>query len=135
MAFTRLVYVSRHWGIPDEALDEILLVSRANNERDGITGLLISSDEDFMQLLEGDRTVVAECMMRIMKDDRHERIQILLATDAEVRLFSRWSMRCIKAAEIEQKIQARYWINKTFDPARMTQAAIEDLCLALSKAP
>jgi hypothetical protein len=101
MQLTRLVYVSNHGGTTEEALGDILATSRRNNERDGITGVLVASDEDFMQCLEGSRTAVAECMMRIMKDERHQKIRILLAGETESRLFSQWSMRCIETPQIE----------------------------------
>ena len=101
MQLTRLVYASYHGGTTVKALGDILDQSQANNEVDGITGILVASDEDFMQFLEGGRTVVAECMMRIMKDERHQNIRILLAREAETRLFSGWSMRGIDASRLK----------------------------------
>lgn len=133
MQLTRLVYASHHGGTSEEALRDIFDRSCKNNENDGITGLLIAGDEDFLQLLEGGRTAVAECMMRIMKDDRHQRIRILLAGESGSRLFSQWSMRCLKAAEIPLEIQDRYWVNGVFDPVQLPQTKIEGLCLALSE--
>jgi hypothetical protein len=133
MQLTRLVYASHHGGTSEEALRDIFDRSCKNNANDGITGLLIAGDEDFLQLLEGGRTAVAECMMRIMKDDRHQRIRILLAGESESRLFSQWSMCCLRAAEIPLEIQDRYWVNGVFDPVQLPQAKIEGLCLALSE--
>ena len=103
MQLTRLVYASHHGGTSEEALRDIFDRSRLNNQKDGITGLLIAGEEDFLQLLEGGRTEVAECMMRIMKDDRHQRIRILLAGETGSRLFSEWSMRCMTTAQIRRK--------------------------------
>jgi hypothetical protein len=40
MRLTQLIYTSRPFGFDDLALMNILLVSRRNNERDGITGSL-----------------------------------------------------------------------------------------------
>lgn len=133
MQLTRLVYVSNHGGTTEEALGDILATSCGNNERDGITGVLVASDEDFMQFLEGSRTAVAECMMRIMKDARHQKIRILLAGETESRLFPQWSMRCIETPQIPQEIRARYSVNGTFDPVQLPQGEIEELCLALSE--
>lgn len=135
MWLTRLVYSSNHSGTTEKALEDILATSQAHNEADAITGVLVASEEDFMQLLEGDRTAVAECMMRIMKDDRHRSIRILFASEVEDRLFSKWSMRLVEASQVEQRIRDRYWINGTFDPAQMPQAAIEELCVALADVP
>lgn len=133
MQLTRLVYASHHGGTSEEALRDIFDRSCLNNEKDGITGLLIAGEEDFLQLLEGGRTAVAECMMRIMKDDRHQRIRILLAGETRSRLFPQWSMRCLTTAQIPQKIRDRYWVNGSFDPVQLPQAEIEGLCLALSE--
>lgn len=133
MQLTRLVYASNHGGTSEEALRDIFDRSCLNNEKDGITGLLIAGEEDFLQLLEGGRTAVAECMMRIMKDDRHQRIRILLAGETGSRLFPQWSMRCLTTAQIPQKIRDRYWVNGSFDPVQLPQAEIEGLCLALSE--
>ena len=71
--------------------------------------------------------------MRIMKDDRHQRIRILLAGETRSRLFPQWSMRCLTTAQIPQKIRDRYWVNGMFDPVQLPQAEIEGLCLALSE--
>ena len=46
MQLTRLVYASYHGGTTVKALGDILDQSQANNEVDGITGILVASDED-----------------------------------------------------------------------------------------
>lgn len=133
MQLTRLIYASNHDGTAVETLDRILQTSRANNARDGITGALVISEHHFMQLLEGDRTAVGQCFMRIMQDDRHHGIQVISSGDAEHRLFVEWSMHRIETSRIKQEILSRYMIDGTFDPVRMSQFAIEDLCRTLSE--
>ena len=132
MQLTRLIYVSKHDGVDVETLDRILHTSRANNVRDGVTGALIIGEQHFMQLLEGDRTAVGACFMRITRDDRHHGIQVICSGDEEHRLFFEWSMHRIETSRIKQEILSRYTINGDFDPARMSQFAIEDLCRTLS---
>lgn len=131
---TRLVYASHHGGIADEALEGILQVSHANNDEDGITGLLIASDEDFVQLLEGGRTAVAKCFMRIMQDVRHQHIRVLLAGPIEQRLCEKWSLHYTDASQLDQDILSRYWINGHFEPDEMSPASLEDLFRDLSGA-
>ncbi|TGN37807.1 BLUF domain-containing protein [Paracoccus liaowanqingii] len=132
MQLTKLIYTSNHGGLDAEACEDILLRSRTNNERDGITGTLLVTNEDFMQILEGGRTVVAECFMRIMKDDRHQQIRILLVCEEDTRMFPEWSMHSIRTSRIKRSIVSRYLIDGIFSPARMSQAAIEELCQALA---
>ena len=56
-AMHQLVYVSAatHAFTKSELL-ELLNKARANNQRLGITGLLLFKDGDFIQLLEGDKS-------------------------------------------------------------------------------
>lgn len=132
MLLTKLIYTSTHGGLNAAACNDILLTSCANNKRDEITGALVVGPEDFLQILEGGRAVVAGCFMRIMHDDRHTNIKVLLACEAEARLFPEWGMYCIKTSRIRQKILSHYLIDGVFNPALMSQKNIEDLCQALA---
>lgn len=132
MQLTRLIYASKHGTASVETLDQILQKSRANNVRDGITGALVIGEDHFLQLLEGDRTAVAQCFMRIMQDGRHSDIHVISSGDAKERLFFEWSMHRIETSRIKKHILSRYTVNGTFDPVRMSQLAIEDMCRTLS---
>ena len=88
-----LVYVSVASGdLGEQQLLEILRVSRDNNARDGITGMLLYKDRRFMQLLEGPETAVCAAYARIARDMRHEEPTILLEGPLEERDFADWSM-------------------------------------------
>lgn len=49
-------------------------------------------DGDFIQLLEGERTVVQALYQTIVKDPRHRGATMLLDGEADERMFSDWSM-------------------------------------------
>lgn len=132
MELTRLIYVSKHKGLSIEALDRILGSSRANNVRDSITGALVIGDRHFVQVLEGSREAVSRCFMRIMCDKRHHDLQVICAGDSANRLFFEWSMHRIATSQIKPQILSGYEVNGVFDPARLTQGDIEDLCRTLS---
>ncbi|TNH37782.1 BLUF domain-containing protein [Paracoccus haeundaensis] len=132
MQLTRLIYASNHGGIKKEALDDILEESRRNNIRDDITGLLISSDEDFIQLIEGGRTVISNCFMRIMQDTRHRYINVLLTQGVDSRLFPKWSMRNVDVTNLKKDIIDKYWSKGAFDSQEMAHADIEALFLRFS---
>ena len=89
----RTVYRSRPFGFDSAILDNILLFSRRNNERDGITGALICRHEIYLQLLEGPKDKVDALFNRISFDDRHLEVALLLSEDCSERLFPRWSMK------------------------------------------
>lgn len=132
MQLTKLIYASTHGGLNSGVLDDILRKSRTNNERDKITGVLVAGDEDFMQRLEGGKEEVADCFMRIMKDDRHQSIQVISAGELTSRLFPRWSMHCIETSRVDRAIMSRYLIDGAFYPKDIPEAEIERLCADLS---
>ncbi len=93
MKFYSLIYVSIATVDFSEAqLMEILTVSRKNNERDDLTGMLLYKDRRFMQLLEGPEAAVCATYARIAKDERHHDTTILREAWAEERDFVDWSM-------------------------------------------
>lgn len=73
-------------------IKEILEVSRNNNARDQITGLLIYRDGHFLQLLEGSEDVVRSTLERIRHDDRNYKVKILHESQSPERLFPSWSL-------------------------------------------
>ena len=77
------------------AKDELVgLLSRARvrNADQGITGLLLYKDGNFMQLLEGDEEAVTATYQRIELDPRHRGAIVLLKEQTEARQFPDWSM-------------------------------------------
>ena len=88
-----LIYVSSALGQMDnqEILD-ILKVSRQNNEREQITGMLLFKGGNFMQVLEGPEEMVLARYERIRKDARHKDVNLLNVTPIQEREFSKWEM-------------------------------------------
>lgn len=71
---------------------ELLAKARENNQRLGVTGLLLYKDGDFIQLLEGEASAVKALFSTIQRDSRHACSTVLTEGEAEGRLFSDWSM-------------------------------------------
>ncbi|PWW01819.1 FAD-dependent sensor of blue light [Hoeflea marina] len=78
--------------ISDADLDAILASSRRNNERDGITGMLLWADGSFIQILEGEEPALEATLKRIRNDSRHRNIMVLVDHGAPGRAFGDWSM-------------------------------------------
>ena len=96
----QLVYVSSV--APSAApvdLGAVLLTSRRNNRRDGITGLLYADDRRFLQVLEGPRAAVESAYDRITQDARHRALVVLSRRDIDTREFGEWEMADAQAAE------------------------------------
>ncbi|MEZ0221686.1 BLUF domain-containing protein [Tardiphaga sp. 20_F10_N6_6] len=74
-------------------LSELLQKARARNDAAHITGMLVHSDGDFLQVLEGEPDNVIEVYSRISVDPRHRDISLLQRGLAYGdRLFPNWAM-------------------------------------------
>ena len=73
-------------------LRALLDVSRRNNSRVGITGMLLYKEGNFMQVLEGPAMAVREVHERIQHDPRHTGLITLMERSGTQRQFADWSM-------------------------------------------
>ncbi len=71
---------------------EILQVSRANNEKFGITGMLLYREGNFLQVLEGPAGVVDSLIQKIRRDPRHDGVILMSRRSIKEREFGDWSM-------------------------------------------
>lgn len=86
----QITYISTATGPVDTAA--ILAVSRRNNARDRVTGLLYANGKRFLQVLEGEAVDVERTLARITADPRHRAIVVLSCRDVSVREFGDWAM-------------------------------------------
>lgn len=89
----RIIYCSQasYDFAPDE-LVALLDASRRNNEAAGLSGMLLYSNQSFLQLLEGDPKALAVTYARILNDDRHTQLRLLLEADVPAAVFPDWTM-------------------------------------------
>ncbi len=73
-------------------LATILAVSRRNNARDGLSGLLLFDGKRFLQTLEGEAVAVDQTFRRIGQDPRHRAVVILADRNVETPQFGHWAM-------------------------------------------
>jgi hypothetical protein len=90
---TSLTYVSSATqSFTNRDLVPLLAQWRDNNSRNGITGMLLYKDGNFMQVLEGPPAVVRRQFLAIRSDFRHERVVSLGEMATESRRFPDWSL-------------------------------------------
>lgn len=96
--------------ISPEALDQLLLVARANNTMMGITGVLIYGDQQFVQYFEGDRSSVDHIYARIRASSLHTDIVELEYRQMPQRLLRKWFMgfRDIPTSLLQQLSQEQW---------------------------
>lgn len=103
-ALIHVVYVSSATRLlVVEEVDSILAVSRRNNARVGLTGMLLYVDGNFIQLLEGTEPAVLGKLAVIEKDPRHRGITQLVKTSIRHRHFPEWKMGYADARDLAEK--------------------------------
>lgn len=88
-----LVYLS----IADQPLNDLELKSLLkqcvhDNKKLAITGMLLYLNQRFIQVLEGDRKTIKTLFDKIVTDERHKRVTLILEGSLEKRNFENWSM-------------------------------------------
>ena len=73
-------------------LESLLAEARGLNRSSGVTGVLLFSDGNFMQLFEGESDAVDETYTRIRSSTRHRGLIQLFDRPIEHRSFPDWEM-------------------------------------------
>jgi hypothetical protein len=125
----RLLYLSRAAGaITGTVTGSILEFARVHNKLEGITGVLCQGQGLFIQILEGERRPVNRLYNKLIKDKRHQDIELVSLEEIKERKFPNWSMAHVVISENDPIIQLKH---PEFDPfsASSSQmlALIDDL--------
>jgi hypothetical protein len=113
----RLMYASRAAKPLDpEELVQILRQSRITNPKWGVTGVLCSSGELFIQVLEGGRAAVNRLYNKIIVDDRHTEVTLLSYEEIEERRFAGWAMGQVNLSRLNPALMLKYSETATLDP-------------------
>lgn len=93
----RLIYksVPTEEIVSNETLADITENGAIQNRKLDITGLLILTGDEFLQVLEGPRKAVNELYLKIAKDKRHREVQLISYEQISQRFFQTWNMRLI----------------------------------------
>jgi chromosome condensin MukBEF complex kleisin-like MukF subunit len=91
---------------PEEVRDLALRASE-NNQKLGITGILVTSGQLFYQVIEGPKAHINELFHAIQHDARHRDVlQLEIEEDIAERFFPDWSMRQMNLDEhAEERLQ------------------------------
>jgi FAD-dependent sensor of blue light len=88
-----LVYLSSaRQLLSDEDITDILTRSRANNERNNITGILLYHDGGILQVIEGEKSTITGLYGKLLQDHRHHNVVNVVSGESERRYFSEWCM-------------------------------------------
>jgi hypothetical protein len=124
MSLIQLVYISSAVRfMSDEELAELLRVSRENNARLDITGLLLYNDGNLIQALEGPEEAVLKLYEKICQDRRHVGVMTLVKEPIKTRLFPEWSMgfQNVKQMEAAELPGFSSFLTQSFTPENFRQ--------------
>jgi len=105
MALEQLIYTStavKDFG--ELELSHLLLQARRNNERAGVTGMLLYHQRSFLQVIEGEAAALDALFARIGRDERHNRVSALLRQPVPSRQFADWAMGFVAERHIAQAL-------------------------------
>jgi hypothetical protein len=127
----QLVYISRaNVPLTTTVTTTILESARVHNRVAGITGLLCQGQDLFIQILEGERSVVNRLYNTLIKDKRHKDVEIVSLEEIQVRKFPNWSMAHVIISEEDPIIQLNH---PEFDPFNASADQLQELIADLFK--
>jgi len=99
----QLIYISSaEHKMNHNQLLEILRVSKENNTKKNISGVLLYDNGTFIQVLEGEEGQLNETFADIQIDERHSNIVIMQNKEIQAREFGDWSMGFENISEIDR---------------------------------
>ena len=113
----RCLYASRATvPLQARALEEILVHSRRNNPKQGITGLLFFANGIFVQVIEGSRQEISRLLAKIVRDERNNDVEILSYEEISERCFGDWTMGQANMTSINPALLLKYSEKAELDP-------------------
>jgi hypothetical protein len=104
-----LIYKSRCKDVANwDLVNSILASSTRNNPENDITGVLVTTETHFLQVMEGEFEALNATFERIARDKRHDTLQLISFTEIEERQFADWAMHGIGLFDLNQELKSRF---------------------------
>ena len=87
-------------------IESILVSSTRNNPANDITGVLLATETQFLQVLEGPLEPLNAIFERIARDKRHEGTLLISFTEIEERKFPDWAMHGIGLFDLNPELKS-----------------------------
>lgn len=126
---TRLIYISSAVGPQTTTVTtQILETARSYNKAHNLTGVLCQGKGLYVQVLEGERSVVNGLYKRIVADNRHDHTEIVHFGEIDTRQFKDWSMALVHLSIDDPMVAMKH---PEFDPYSANSTAILGLITEL----
>jgi hypothetical protein len=91
----------------------ILKTALSFNKVNQITGVLCQGTGFFIQVLEGERSIINQLYRRIVQDSRHKDVELVGFEEISDRKFKQWSMALIDLSDTDPMVVLQH---PEFDP-------------------
>ena len=93
-----------------------------NNERYGISGLLVYGGGYFLQILEGRQKEINELYFKVAGDERHKNICLLDYENIAIQRYGKWAMGCLvlEGNDKVSQIVKHYFEGLDFNPYNLS---------------
>jgi len=101
-----LIYVSRNLIEPHATCAEMERIVAGALQRNAalrITGALVTAGDRNLQYLEGPEAELAELMRSIVRDPRHEQVQVIADRGVQTRRFPNWRLAYCGGSEVVRR--------------------------------
>jgi hypothetical protein len=124
-----MIYISRAVGPQTTTVTtQILETARSYNKAHNLTGVLCQGKGLYVQVLEGERSIVNGLYKRIVADNRHDHTEIVHFGEIESRQFKEWSMALVHLSIDDPMVTMKH---PEFDPYSANSTAIMGLITEL----
>lgn len=107
-------------------IGSILEACRRNNTQHHVTGMLFYGNRYFLQCLEGSRRDVNTLYNKILRDERHDDVQLLDFKEVSFRYFEEWSMKYIRSTTVIEKILKETGLRQ-FNPYHLDSHTLDSM--------
>jgi hypothetical protein len=110
----RILYVSRAVGPQTGTVTaDILATAQAHNPAHQVSGVLCQGQGLYLQVLEGERSVINRLYAQILQDRRHQDVQMLSFEEIGQRRYPDWTMAHVRLPEDDAMVRMKH---PEFDP-------------------
>jgi len=119
--------------INQDEVAELLDLTEVRNNNAGVNGLLIYSDGNFFEVIEGEETKIKELFENIKEDPRHRNIMIVFEKKIDKPLFEDKEANFISENTKHRQMEMENFLYYIKDLDKSTQKAVKNILTAMGK--
>lgn len=126
-----IVYVSTASNeLEKKEIEKTLSSSKTSNNQNDITGLLLFSEGNFFQIIEGEKNSIIKLFDTIKEDDRHHDIIQIFGKDIHKEAYDGYACDFVLDAADYDKEKFQHYLNQTKVLEKSAQIAVENILKA-----